>query len=535
MTDATDRANSQAELAQLQEDIEAARRVLSRLLQQTVTARMTDPRVDDSRVVRVDELPLRTAKLGQGGPAGKASGQAERPTQPAVRTGLMPRQSWLEQIAPCLALARRHKRVFALLDVELEHFAQMQSGMRPEAAELLLRELADRIRVQVRDCDLTLSQGNGQFLVALMEITKPDDAAVTARRIQTALGCRIQAGRRELRFSVSIGIGVFPENGQRMEDLLDAAARSKLEARAPEGRAPRAEHDFGDGAAADLPLERQAVGQGWRAEPHTRVSAEQAAEDAWLRDANERLVMAVLDARELSDALLQAQQRHVDLLAVIAEELRDPQAPVRVAASLLGSTQVDQALLSHVQSMLDEQMLRMQRMLERLDGVVGARLDPLTLARERIDLRDAVHDAVRSTQQAVRARGQNLALQLGEQPLDVMGDRERLIQVVANLLDNASKYSGEGATITVGGSTVHDSVVVEVRDNGIGMSAGAISRIFAPFWHDAEALAVDGAGIGLGLTVVHRLVEALGGTVQAFSAGRGLGSRFVVTLPGAPV
>ncbi len=260
----------------------------------------------------------------------------------------------------------------------------------------------------------------------------------------------------------------------------------------------------------------------------------QASGDARLRDANERLLVAILDARELRHALRQAHRRHVDLLATIADELRDPQAPIRLAASVLGGKQVDATLLPRALSMFDAQMGRMKRMQAHLDGVIGAHLDPRTLPRERVDLETAMHGAVQLTRMAILARRQHVDLQLREKPLEVMGDMEHLVQVLANLLDNASKYSGEGQHVVVRGSRIDRGVLLEVCDEGIGLAPSGASRIFDPFWHDAEALAVDDTGVGIGLTVVRRVIALYGGSVQACSAGRGRGSRFAVTLPGVP-
>jgi diguanylate cyclase (GGDEF)-like protein len=529
MTDTSDRARSSVELAQLHEDIEAARRVLNRLLQETVTARMMGPREDDSLVVQVNERLVTAALRSQAEWTGRAPDGTACPAIDPV-TGLSLRDRMLDQLSHGLALARRHDRVLALLDVELDSFAQIQASVGRQACDILLRTSAERIQASIRDCDLASHHDDGRFLIALVEIAGADHANLVARRVVTALCRPMRVGGQWVALSASVGISVYPDHGERIEALLDIAARARARAR----RERLGTWRMADGSGSPVGAERTSDRPASSPEADPGASEAPAAQATSLREANERLVMAALDARELNDALLQAQQRHVNLLGVVAEELRDPQAPVRVAASLLGRMQVDQDLLPRVQSMLDEQMRRMKQLLERLDGVVSTRMGPLTLVLERIDLRDAVHEAIAQVQVALRVRAQQVDLQLGVQPLDVMGDMDRLVQVMANLLDNASKYSGEGATITVAGSLLADSVVVEVRDNGIGLAADAISRIFAPFWHDAEALVVGGTGVGIGLTVVRRLVEAHCATVQAFSAGRGLGSRFVVTLPCAP-
>jgi len=110
-------------------------------------------------------------------------------------------------------------------------------------------------------------------------------------------------------------------------------------------------------------------------------------------------------------------------------------------------------------------------------------------------------------------------------------DPVRLAQVLRNLLDNASKYTPNGGQITLSVTVLDETVVVSVSDNGIGITAELLPRVFEPFVQDKHAIGFNGAGLGIGLTVVRELVDAHGGNVAASSAGTGLGSRFTVTLP----
>lgn len=533
MTDADASAGLSAErsaleLAQLHDRIDEARRMLSRLLQQTVAAAMAGSPNADSLVVKVNEQLVQEALRVQAEAelTEHAQDEAERLGGLDPITRLPMRGRLLDQLAQSLALAQRHDRVLALLDLGLGHFAQIQARLGREAADMLLREVADRISASLRGCDLVGRQNLGGFLIGLVEITQPEDATRVARKIHAALDRPIQVGEQQVQLTASIGIAVFPHDAEQIDALVDTAAAQK----GRDGMRRPGAFAMGTDARTSGSLEGSPPSHD---EVNSHASGVQAPETSRLRDANERLIVSILDARELSDALLQARHRHVALLAVIAEELRDPQAPVRLAAALLGHAQVDQALLPRVQSMLHEQLRRMKQMLGNLDGLVGTHLDALALARERIDLRAAVQGAMQQAKAAFHARRQRVDVQLGEQPLEVMGDMDRMVQVLENLLDNASKYSGEGGNVAVRGSLVKNSVMLEVCDDGIGLASAVKPQIFAPFWHDAEALAVQGAGVGIGLTVVRKLVEAHNGSVQAHSAGRGLGSRFVVTLPGA--
>ena len=131
----------------------------------------------------------------------------------------------------------------------------------------------------------------------------------------------------------------------------------------------------------------------------------------------------------------------------------------------------------------------------------------------------------------MRARRQNLALHLPSEPLSMEGDELRLAQITSNLLDNASKYTPEGGTISLTAKAEGDAFVITVADNGIGITPDALAHVFELFVQDERALALQGGGLGIGLAVVRDLVEAHGGTVVARSAGADQGSEFIVRLP----
>jgi signal transduction histidine kinase len=128
-------------------------------------------------------------------------------------------------------------------------------------------------------------------------------------------------------------------------------------------------------------------------------------------------------------------------------------------------------------------------------------------------------------------RLQLFELHLPKCALEVHGDPVRLAQVVRNLLDNASKFTPEGGRITLAVEVIGDTLVMTVSDTGIGITAEVLPLLFKPFMQDVRAIGYSGVGLGIGLTVVRILVEGHGGSVVARSAGSGLGSQFVVTLP----
>jgi signal transduction histidine kinase len=174
--------------------------------------------------------------------------------------------------------------------------------------------------------------------------------------------------------------------------------------------------------------------------------------------------------------------------------------------------------------------------------VVGDLLDvsrvvtgKLRIEFESVDLAGTIDQAVHACRPAMDKRRQHLHLRLPPQSLPLRGDPLRLGQVVSNLLDNASKYTPDGGDIALSAVVVDDAVVMTVSDSGIGIATEALPGVFEPFVQDARAIGFNRAGLGIGLTVVRELVEGHGGSVVARSAGVGLGSQFVVTLPLAVV
>ena len=174
----------------------------------------------------------------------------------------------------------------------------------------------------------------------------------------------------------------------------------------------------------------------------------------------------------------------------------------------------------------------------QLSRLVGDLLDvsrvnggKLRVERQSVDMKLLIDEVVESCRPAIDQRHQQLVIQVPSEELVLSGDAMRLAQVLRNLLDNASKYTLPAGVITLAMQPVGDSVVLTVRDTGVGINPRMLSHIFEPFVQEAHATAHDGSGLGLGLTVVRELVSAHGGSVTAHSDGSGLGSAFTVVLP----
>lgn len=221
--------------------------------------------------------------------------------------------------------------------------------------------------------------------------------------------------------------------------------------------------------------------------------------------------------------------RQVEFLAFVAHELRNPLAPIRTAAALLTAGRPED--LVRAQHVIERQVDHLARMIDDLLDMARSRTGKLVLERSRLELVDVVEEAVSSCRPALSRRGQRLEVSgpAGDCPLHA--DAMRVIQIVTNLVDNASKFSGDGTTVRLVVRRFERTVELVVSDDGIGMDAVTLANAFDPFAQACHAAGFNKTGLGIGLTVIRQLTESHGGQVVAESAGIGLGSRFIVTLP----
>lgn len=253
-----------------------------------------------------------------------------------------------------------------------------------------------------------------------------------------------------------------------------------------------------------------------------------------LREANERLVLAAVDAQALRDAAERARQRQADFMAVVAQELHNPLAPIRLASAMLGRTDTNEQLLPRAQAIIDRQVDHMARLVAAVQDVSRANAATLGADAAPVDMNALVIAAVAACAPAVSLRQQRVRVELPTEVAWVRGDPPRLVQIVANLLDNATQYSHTYGEIVVAAQARDGVLTFTVSDNGIGITPLAMPTIFEPFVQDSQAIGFNGVGVGIGLTVARALVEAHRGSIQADSKGSGRGSRFTVRLPLAP-
>jgi len=233
---------------------------------------------------------------------------------------------------------------------------------------------------------------------------------------------------------------------------------------------------------------------------------------------------------QTEDALKDADRRKDEFLATLAHELRNPLAPISNAVHLLRHPEGRRSADRMVE-MIERQVRQMVRLVNDLMDVSRITRGKISLNKAPVALAEILASATETSQPAIDNARHTFTVSLPAEPLMLQADKVRLTQVFANLLNNAAKYTDSGGRIWLGAHRDGDTAVVRVRDNGTGIDAAALPHVFEMFAQAHAPSDRHQGGLGIGLTMVRKLVELHGGTVQASSAGSGQGSEFVVRLP----
>jgi len=224
-------------------------------------------------------------------------------------------------------------------------------------------------------------------------------------------------------------------------------------------------------------------------------------------------------------------RRKNEFLATLAHELRNPLAPIQYAHELLSLAGNNEALRDEAQAILQRQVQHMVRLIDDLLDLSRITRNKLELRRDRLELSAVIEDAVETVRPVLESRGHDFRVRLAPGAILVHADRTRLAQVFSNLLSNAAKFTERGGHIRVTSERSDDQVVIRVKDDGIGIAPAMLPRIFDMFVQADRSLERTQSGLGIGLTLVKRVIEMHGGTVEARSEGVGKGSEFSVRLP----
>jgi PAS domain S-box-containing protein len=296
----------------------------------------------------------------------------------------------------------------------------------------------------------------------------------------------------------------------------EAAWEGELRLAQPQGREPLPVYLKGFAV-------RDAVGQNIGLATITRdITAQKRAED---------------ELRRVAADLSEADHRKSEFLATLAHELRNPLAPIRTGLDLLKMsprTAEPDAAAQRVHGMMDRQLGHLIHLVDDLLDIARITRGRIELKKEPVLLRSIVATAVETSTALIEAHRHELAVELPPEPLELEADVTRMVQVLSNLLNNAAKYTPAGGRITLSAWREDGHAVIAVADSGIGIPSASIGSVFEMFTQVRGSLDRAQGGLGIGLSLVRRLVELHGGRVSAFSGGRGRGSTFTVRLPLRP-
>jgi diguanylate cyclase (GGDEF)-like protein len=444
-------------------------------------------------------------------------------------TGVPNRALLLDRLNNAIGMADRHENRLGVLFVDIDNFKAINDNLGHLVGDEVLRWVVGRLRSVLRKSDTIGRYGGDEFLVLLPDIAQPEDAERMAGQMIDAVAEPYFSGKHALTISVSVGVSVYPDDGDNAIALIDHADTAMYR------RKPR--KDAG-------PLPRRSTPEsnapGMRSEPIAQDEAH--ASDAAasvdpvppndLREANQHLVIAAMNAQQAQERTLAEQQKQLRFVAMVAHEMRNPLMPLQMAAGLLDPPDPQHPASSDkVGRVIDAQVTRMTRLIDDLLDSSLLMSGKLRLECSRIDLIAVLREAADTARPMMQARKQTLSTQLPTGPAWLNGDPVRLAQIMGNLLDNARKYTPEGGHIALTLTLEDETAIIRVRDDGMGMTSKVLPTIFDFFTQDDRALEHAHGGLGIGLAVVRALVESHGGHVEAHSPGPGEGSEFVVRLP----
>jgi PAS domain S-box-containing protein len=238
-----------------------------------------------------------------------------------------------------------------------------------------------------------------------------------------------------------------------------------------------------------------------------------------------------MTAHKQVEALEEAGRQTRQFLAMLGHELRNPLAPIRNAVGVMRLREIADPHVRYCRDLIERQVQHLARLVDDLLDASRITTGMIGLKPEPLDLREVIDLALETVQPAMDSRKHQLGVERSVEPLPIMGDRTRLVQVLQNLLGNAAKYTPDGGTIELRAQRAGELAMVEVRDDGMGIAPELLPRIFELFMQGDGSLARTEGGLGVGLALARRIAELHGGSIQAFSEGVGRGATFVLRLP----
>ncbi|MDI1432951.1 hybrid sensor histidine kinase/response regulator [Polyangium sorediatum] len=321
---------------------------------------------------------------------------------------------------------------------------------------------------------------------------------------------------------------VVPEQAEALSTLLAQA----------KGGSAKGEVSFMQASDAQLPVMLSIRDAGEEDPTFTGVATDLTplkAAEAALRQVNDELEARVAartaELVKANEALREADRRKDEFLSMLGHELRNPLAPILTAAEMIRMSTQGDARVERFRSVIERQARNLSRLVDDLLDVSRITRGTITLQTMLVDLGTIVRSAMDAARPLIDASGHTLVVTLPAAPVLVQGDPTRLEQVIVNLLNNAAKYTERGGQIALSVEQDKAGVTTTVKDNGIGMPADLLPRVFDLFVQGERTLDRSQGGLGIGLTLVKSLITMHGGSVEARSEGMGKGSEIVVRLP----
>lgn len=434
------------------------------------------------------------------------------------------RAAMFDRMDVALTAAHAHHARAAVMFVDLDDFKQINDTFGHAVGDEVMRVVARRVASVLRASDTVGRHGGDEFLVLLPEIAEVSDAEDIARKILSTLAAPALVGKRNMGLSASVGIAVYPDDGEDAVTLIQRADAAMFRAK----RRGPGQFELHHADALGLSGPDDGLSGAGQA---NGVAAPRDARLRDLREANEQLVLTALNAEEARVRREDVHRRQVRFLALVAHELRDPLAPVRAAAELISRTRTDPSALAALKVIIDRQASHVTRLVDDLIAGSAGSVGQMQLAVGLVDMLAVIGEAIDACAPVIKRKSQALRTALPTGPVDVRGDKAKLTSAVQHLLDNATKFTPEHGSIGVDAATTEDVLTLIVSDSGAGIAADALSGVFDVVVHDSGAPVTAGRRLGVGLATVRDIVEAHAGSVVATSDGPGLGSQFVVKLP----
>jgi signal transduction histidine kinase/CheY-like chemotaxis protein len=499
-----------------------------------LTDEALDPELADRLVTAVDaqpawsDLPI-VLLSGSGADSPGAVWAMERLGNVTV----LERPARVNTLVSALQTAIRSRRRQYELRDQLAQRAEAEARVRALNAELR-DELARARRFHEVSTQLVQSKDFGlhlkEILAAALEITRADrgDIHLLERgHLRLAAHRGLEAGYRGFFETVPVGeaaAGKALATGARI--IVEELAGSELfDVRIREALLAAGVHSTQSTPLISSSGAMLGVLSTYYRRPGTPSDA-----DLRLIDLLSRQASDMLERLRGEEALREADRRKDEFLATLAHELRNPLAPIRNSLHILRLRGQEAGTVDQVRIMMERQLGQMVRLIDDLLDVSRITRGRLELRRERVELAAVMRAALDTASPLIEAAGHRLEIETPAEPVYVDADPIRLAQVLSNLLNNAAKYTERGGHIRFSGAREGRQAVVRVRDDGVGLLAEDLARIFDMFSQVDRSLEKSQGGLGIGLTLVRKLVELHGGSVEAYSAGIGEGSEFVVRL-----